>query len=174
MWYNDYREWERWFSTGLCNSLPRKGTRWECFRFDQLTIGGDDTPAPPASTLWSSEKGLGRLSTHVRPCEFGDSTAGWCGDRNISWEMQVRKQAWPQRTLRGERRRRVSIVVCAAHSSTGSKTIATKRGLHERAGPCPLGPSRSTPQHNTKIWLNKKRNWPRHYSKKYSGSSNIC
>ena len=46
---------------------------------------------------------------------------------------------------------RVSIVVCAAHSSTGSKTIATKRGLHERAGPCPLGPSRSTPQHNTKI-----------------------
>ena len=64
-----------------------------CFRLDQLTIGGDDTPAPPASTLWSSEKGLGRLSTHVRPCEFGDSTAGWCGDRNISWEMQVRKQA---------------------------------------------------------------------------------
>ena len=22
-----------------------------CFRLDQLTIGGDDTPAPPASTL---------------------------------------------------------------------------------------------------------------------------
>ena len=47
----------------------------------------------PPSGLWSSEKGLGRLSTHVRPCEFGGSTAGSHGERNISQETREREQA---------------------------------------------------------------------------------
>jgi len=62
-------------------------------RSDQLTIGRGDAPTLPPSDLWSSEKGLGRLSTHVRPCEFGDSTAGCHGERNISKETQEWEQA---------------------------------------------------------------------------------
>ena len=58
-----------------------------------MTIGRGDAPTLPPSGLWSSEAGVGRLSTHVRPCEFGDSTAGCHGDRNISQETQEREQA---------------------------------------------------------------------------------
>ena len=58
-----------------------------------MTIGRGDAPTLPPSDLWSSEKGLGRLSTHVRPCEFGDSTAGCHGERNISKETQEWEQA---------------------------------------------------------------------------------
>ena len=58
-----------------------------------MTIGRGDAPTLPPSGLWSSEKGLGRLSTHVRPCEFGGSTAGSHGERNISQETQEREQA---------------------------------------------------------------------------------
>ena len=47
----------------------------------ETTIGRGDAPTLPPSGLWSSEKGLGRLSTHVRPCEFGGSTAGSHGER---------------------------------------------------------------------------------------------
>lgn len=58
-----------------------------------MTIGRGDAPTLPPSGLWSSEEGLGRLSTHVRPCEFGGSTAGCHGERNISQETQEREQA---------------------------------------------------------------------------------
>ena len=59
----------------------------------ETTIGRGDAPTLPPSGLWSSEKGLGRLSTHVRPCEFGGSTAGSHGERNISQETHAREQA---------------------------------------------------------------------------------
>ena len=58
-----------------------------------MTIGRGDAPTLPPSGLWSSEKGVVRLSTHVRPCEFGDSTAGCHGERNISQETHAREQA---------------------------------------------------------------------------------
>ena len=58
-----------------------------------MTIGRGDAPTLPPSGLWSSEEGVVRLSTHVRPCEFGDSTAGCHGERNISQETQEREQA---------------------------------------------------------------------------------
>ena len=59
----------------------------------ETTIGRGDAPTLPPSGLWSSEEGVVRLSTHVRPCEFGDSTAGCHGERNISQETQEREQA---------------------------------------------------------------------------------
>ena len=59
----------------------------------ETTIGRGDAPTLPPSGLWSSEEGLGRLSTHVRPCEFGGSTAGSHGERNISQETHAREQA---------------------------------------------------------------------------------
>ena len=37
-----------------------------CFRLDQLTIGGDDTPAPPASTLQEFREGVGQTKY---PCK---------------------------------------------------------------------------------------------------------
>ena len=75
LWY--YYYWTDWETTHWCL----------CSRIDQLTIGRGDAPTLPPSGLWSSEEGLGRLSTHVRPCEFGDSTAGCHGERNVSQEF---------------------------------------------------------------------------------------
>ena len=45
----------------------------------ETTIGRGDAPTLPPSGLWSSEEGLGRLSTHCKTSEFGDSTAGCHG-----------------------------------------------------------------------------------------------
>ena len=57
-----------------------------------MTIGGDDTPAPPASDLWSSDVRFTLTKSVCKTSEFGDSTAGCHGDE-VSWEMQVGKQA---------------------------------------------------------------------------------
>ena len=48
---------------------------------DQLTIERGDAPTLSPSGLWSSEEGLGRLSTHCKASELGDSTAGSHGER---------------------------------------------------------------------------------------------
>ena len=57
-------------------------------------VGGDDTPAPPASDLWSSDVRFTLTKSVCKTSEFGDSTAGCHGDE-VSWEMQVGKQARP-------------------------------------------------------------------------------
>ena len=57
-----------------------------------MIIGGDDTPAPPASDLWSSDVRFTLTKSVCKTDEFGDSTAGCHGDE-VSWEMQVGKQA---------------------------------------------------------------------------------
>ena len=57
-----------------------------------MIIGGDDTPAPPASDLWSSDVRFTLTKSVCKTSEFGDSTAGCHGDE-VSWEMQVGKQA---------------------------------------------------------------------------------
>ena len=75
------------FDTIITELIEKQPRKCLCSRSDQLTIGRGDAPTLPPSGLWSSEEGLGRLSTHVRPCEFGDSTAGCHGERNISQEF---------------------------------------------------------------------------------------
>jgi len=57
-----------------------------------MIIGGDDTPAPPASDLWSSDVRFTLTKSVCKTDEFRDSTAGCHGDE-VSWEMQVGKQA---------------------------------------------------------------------------------
>ena len=47
----------------------------------ETTIERGDAPTLSPSGLWSSEEGLGRLSTHCKTSEFGDSTAGSHGER---------------------------------------------------------------------------------------------
>ncbi len=81
------------FDIIITELIEKQPTKCLWSRDDQLTIGRGDAPTLPPSDLWSSEKGLGRLSTHVRPCEFGDSTAGCHGERNISKETQEWEQA---------------------------------------------------------------------------------
>ena len=47
----------------------------------------------PSKPCGVPRRGLNRLSTHVRPCEFGDSTLGCHGERNVSQETREREQA---------------------------------------------------------------------------------
>ena len=47
-----------------------------------MIIGGDDTPAPPASDLWSSDVRFTLTKSVCKTSEFGDSTAGCHGERS--------------------------------------------------------------------------------------------
>ena len=88
-----YLTFEFRFDTIITELIEKQPMMCLWSRDDRLTIGRGDAPTLPPSGLWSSEKGLGRLSTHVRPCEFGGSTAGSHGERNISQETHAREQA---------------------------------------------------------------------------------
>ena len=47
-----------------------------------MIIGGDDTPAPLASDLWSSDVRFTLTKSVCKTNEFGDSTAGCHGERS--------------------------------------------------------------------------------------------
>ena len=47
-----------------------------------MIIGGDDTPAPPASDLWSFDVRFTLTKSVCKTSEFGDSTAGCHGARS--------------------------------------------------------------------------------------------
>ena len=47
-----------------------------------MIIGGDDTPAPPAGDLWSSDVRFTLTKSVCKTSEFGDSAAGCHGERS--------------------------------------------------------------------------------------------
>ena len=81
------------FDTIITELIEKQPIDAYVLEMTETTIERGDAPTLSPSGLWSSEEGVVRLSTHVRPCEFGDSTAGSHGERNISQETHEREQA---------------------------------------------------------------------------------
>lgn len=105
-----------------------------------MIIGGDDTPAPPASDLWSSDVRFTLTKSVCKTSEFGDSTAGCHGDE-VSWEMQVGKQARPDdyvawKSYLGHK------VISESSASKEADRVVTVLVVHHYIRYCPVGGGR--------------------------------